>query len=177
MTALMPDRELAALAASGDAAAYGLLVRRHQSRLRGFLRRLTRGDAALADDLAQESLFEAWRKLAQFAGPAARNGSFIGWLLAIAWSRYLMTARKRKLEPLDDADNVPFVTGDPNARLDLEKAMARLSLPERGALTLCLALEFSHAETAEMMGLPLGTVKSHIARGRDKLRRLLETAP
>ncbi|HEY1632180.1 MAG TPA: sigma-70 family RNA polymerase sigma factor [Rhizomicrobium sp.] len=168
----MTDGELAALAASGDEAAYGLLVRRHQSRLRGFLRRLTRGDAALADDLAQESLFEAWRKLAQFTG----KGSFVGWLLAIAWSRYLMTARKRKLEPLEDADGVPFETGDPDAKLDLEKAMARLSLPERGALTLCLALEFSHEEAAEMMALPLGTVKSHIARGRGKLRRLLGLA-
>jgi len=167
----MTDQDLAALAASGDAAAYGLLVRRHQSRLRGFLRRLTRGDAALADDLAQESLFEGWRKLTQFSG----KGSFIGWLLAIAYSRYLMTARKKRLEPLDDTD-VPAETADPDTKLDLEKAMARLSLAERAALTLCLALEFSHEEAAEMMALPLGTVKSHIARGRDRLRRLLEPA-
>jgi RNA polymerase sigma-70 factor (ECF subfamily) len=168
----MDDGELAALAASGDAAAFGLLARRHQSRLRGFLRRLTRGDAALADDLAQESLFEAWRKIAQFRN----TGAFTGWLLRIAWSRYLMEARKRKLEPLEDAD-VAFETGDPDAKLDLEKAMACLSLPERAALTLCLALDYSHEEAAQMLGTPVGTVKSHIARGRDKLRRMLEPGP
>jgi RNA polymerase sigma-70 factor (ECF subfamily) len=164
----MLDGELAALAASGDAAAYGLLVRRHQSRLRGFLRRLTRGDAALADDLAQESLIEAWRKI----GHIRDTRAFAGWLLRIGYSRYLMTARKRKLEPLEDAD-IPAETGDPDAKLDLEKAMTRLSLSERAALTLCLALEFSHEEASEMLSMPIGTVKSHIARGREKLRRLL----
>jgi RNA polymerase sigma-70 factor, ECF subfamily len=168
----MTDEALAALAASGDEAAFGLLVRRHQSRLRGFLRRLTRGDAALADDLAQESFLEAWRKIAQLRDRAA----FASWLLRIGWSRYLTTARRKVLEPLDDVD-APAESGDPDAKLDLEKAMARLSLPERAALTLCLALEFSHEEAAEMLSLPLGTVKSHIARGREKLRRLLEPTP
>lgn len=166
----MNESDLIARAAAGNSAAFGILVRQHQSRLRGFLRRLARGDHALADDLAQETLLEAWRKIAQFRS----EGSFAGWLARIGWSRYLMTARKRKLEPLEENDAEQF-TPDPNVRLDLESAMAKLSAPERAALTVCYALGYSNEECAEILGMPLGTLKSHIARGREKLRRMLES--
>jgi RNA polymerase sigma-70 factor (ECF subfamily) len=164
----MNENDLIASAVAGDAAAFGLLVRQHQSQLRGFMRRLARGDHALADDLAQETLLEAWRKIAQFRG----EGSFAGWLMRIAWSRYLMAARRRKLEPLEENDTEQFVP-DPNARLDLENAMARLSSGERAALTMCYALGYSNEEGAEILAMPLGTLKSHIARGSEKLRRML----
>src|ERR1700752_152429 len=96
-------------AVSGDAAAFGALVREHQSKVRGFLRRLTPGDAALADDLAQEAFLEAWRKIAQYRG----DGSFSGWLCGIAWSRFLMDRRKRKEEPVENIDQT--VAFDPQA--------------------------------------------------------------
>jgi RNA polymerase sigma-70 factor (ECF subfamily) len=166
----MNESDLIASAAAGDAVAFGLLVRQHQSRLRGFMRRLTRGDHALADDLAQETFLEAWRKIAQFRG----EGSFAGWLARIGWSRYLMAARQRKLEPLDEQSDVPQPAGDPNARLDLESAMMRLSAAERAALTVCYALGHSNEEGADILAMPLGTLKSHITRGREKLRRMLE---
>jgi RNA polymerase sigma-70 factor (ECF subfamily) len=138
--------------------------------LRGYLRRLTRGNHALADDLAQETFLEAHRKLSQFAG----KGSFAGWLYAIAWSRFLMEARKRKLEPLDDMDDRVAPQSDPALKLDLEKALALLRPPERSALTLCFALGMPHEEAAEVMKVPLGTLKSHVARGREKLKILLK---
>ena len=113
-------------AAAGDAAAFASLVRLHQSQLRAFLLRLTGGRHALADDLAQDTFLEAWRKIAQFRG----EGSFAGWLMRIAWSRYLMEARRRKLEPLGDEDGP---SEDPReaqmGKLDLERAMARLAPP------------------------------------------------
>lgn len=158
------------LAAAGDAAAFGLLVREHQSALRGYLRRLTRGNHALADDLAQETFLEAHRKIAQFQG----HGSFTGWLYAIAWSRFLMETRKRKLEPLDEMDERIAPECDPGLKLDLEKAMSLLRPPERSALTLCFALGMPHEEAAEVMKVPLGTLKSHVARGREKLKTLLK---
>jgi RNA polymerase sigma-70 factor (ECF subfamily) len=162
-------------AAAGDSAAFNALVREHQSKVRGFLRRLARGDAALADDLAQETFLEAWRKIAQFRG----EGSFSGWLCGIAWSRFLMERRKRKEEPLEDVDET--VSTDPqsssHAKLDLERAMARLAAPERAALTLCYALGHSHGEAAEILSLPLGTIKSHVLRGREKLKAMLESQP
>ena len=161
-------------AAAGDVAAFGLLVRQHQSPLRGYLRRLTRGNHALADDLAQETFLEAYRKMAQFQGPGQGRGSFAGWLYAIAWSRFLMETRKRKLEPLDDMDESSAPQGDPHLKLDLEKALAMLRPPERSALTLCFALGMPHEEAAQVMNLPLGTLKSHVARGRAKLKTLLK---
>jgi RNA polymerase sigma-70 factor (ECF subfamily) len=163
---------LAREAAAGDAAAFGMLVRRHQSRLRGFLLRMTRGNQALADDLAQETFLEAFRKIAQFG-----TGSFFGWLSAIAYSRYLMEARKRKLESLDEAaeiaDDAPEAETASAAKLDLEKAMARLVPAQRAALTLCFALGLSHEEAAVALKMPLGTLKSHVNRGREKLAAML----
>jgi RNA polymerase sigma-70 factor (ECF subfamily) len=166
------DDPLAQRARSGDAAAFGALVRQHQSKVRGFLRRLTRGDAALADDLAQETFLEAFRKIGQYRG----EGTFDAWLCGIAWSRFLMARRRRKEEPLEAPDAVASVDtlSASHARIDLEKAMAQLAPGERAALTLCYAYGHSHGEAAEILNLPLGTVKSHVLRGRDKLKALLE---
>jgi len=168
----MSEEYLTRRAAEGDASAFAALVRSHQSRLRGFLRRMTRGDCALADDLAQETFLEAHRKIAAYRG----GGSFAGWLYAIAWSRYLMEARRRKLEPLEEDDvSTPLPSPESTSalRLDLEKAMARLSPRERAALTLCFALELTHEEAAVALAIPIGTLKSHVSRGREKLRGLL----
>jgi len=163
---------LAREAAEGSSAAFAVLVRRHQSQLRGFLLRMTKGNHALADDLAQETFLEAFRKIAQFG-----SGSFFGWLSAIAYSRYLMEARKRKLESLDDAAEIPDDAPEPETanlvKLDLERAMARLVPAQRAALTLCFALGLSHEEAAGALNLPLGTLKSHVSRGREKLTAML----
>lgn len=161
--------------ALGDRRAFRLVVEQHQSAVRGFLRRLTRGDAALADDLAQETFVEAWRKHAQFRG----DGSILGWLLKIAHSRFLMEARRKRLEPLDETADAPSPEDGlaPELRFDLERAMARLAAGERAALTLCHALEYSNEEAAEILAMPVGTVKSHILRGRKKLLAMLEGVP
>ncbi len=166
----MDERALVARAVRGDANAFAALVRAHQSRVRGFSLRLAGGDHALADDLAQETFIEAFRKLAQFRG----DGSLAGWLCRIAYSRFLMNRRARKetpseAEPEDGAESETAGM----ARLDLERAMAHLMPEERAALTLCYALGHSNEEAAGILSLPLGTVKSHILRGRAKLQKLL----
>ena len=167
---------LALEAAKGDPAAFGRLVRQPQSRLRGFLLRLTKGNGALADDLAQESFIEAYRKIGQFS-----SDNFFGWLCAIAWSRFLMEARKRKLDSLDQltetgaelADDAPEPENASLVRHDLESAMAQLHPMQRAALTLCFALGQSNEEAAKALNIPLGTLKSHVNRGRAKLAGLL----
>lgn len=86
-----------------------------------------------------------------------------------------MESRRPKLSPLDE-------TGEPSAdpslghmaKLDLEKAFARLAPAERAALTACYALGFAHEEAARILQMPLGTLKSHVARGREKLHGLLQ---
>jgi RNA polymerase sigma-70 factor (ECF subfamily) len=160
---------VARAAANGDVAAFGALVRLHQSKLRGFVLRLTAGNHALADDLSQETFLEAYRKIGRYRG----EGTFIGWLYAIAYSRFLMERRRRKMESLDEAEDLAAPDAGSLEKIDLERAMARLVPAERAALTLCHAIGYSNEEAAEILNLPLGTLKSHVLRGREKLRTLL----
>jgi len=162
---------LATRAKAGSADAFGRLVQMHQQALRAFLRRLC-GNAADADDLAQEAFVFAWEHIARF-DPAR---PFRPWLFGIAWRKY--RERKRgwlrllKRESHAVSDETSFAP-DPGLRLDLVKAASTLPPEQRAAVLLCLGAEFTHAEAAEALALPLGTVKSHIARGREKLAALL----
>jgi RNA polymerase sigma factor (sigma-70 family) len=161
-----------------QAAGFEALVRTHQSRVRQQLRRLAHGDEALADDLAQETFVLAWRHIGGFRGDA-RVGT---WLYRIAYNVFLAHrrgAREHVALAQDDDDTPPpaAVTPDASAaitrRLDVERALARLPEPERVALIHCFALDLSHAEAAEVLGWPLGTLKSHVARGKARLRETL----
>jgi RNA polymerase sigma-70 factor (ECF subfamily) len=167
--------ELVSRAVAKDVAAFNLLARKHQSQVRGLLLRLTRGNHALADDLAQETFLEAWRGIGNFRG----DSTFATWLYRIAYSRFLMTARKRKAdEPLGDwQGETPSAEGATLARVDLERAFAKLSPPESAALTMCFALGLSNTEAAEALDMPLGTLKSHVLRGREKLKTILGGSP
>lgn len=158
-------------ARAGSAAAFGRLVQMHQQALRAFLRRLC-GNAADADDLAQESFVFAWEHIDRF-DPAR---SFRPWLFGIAWRKY--RERKRswlrllKRESAAARDETSFAP-DPGLKLDLVKAAESLPVEQRAAVLLCLGAEFTHVEAAEALALPLGTVKSHVARGREKLAAML----
>jgi RNA polymerase sigma-70 factor (ECF subfamily) len=155
-------------AQAGSADAFGRLVHIHQQSLRAFLRRLTANHAD-ADDLAQETFVFAWEHIARF-DPAR---PFRPWLFGIAWRKYREGKRgwiRRLTRQGHAAQEVPTVfQPDPGLRLDLAKVTAALPPEQRAALLLCLACEFTHAEAAEALALPLGTVKSHVARGREKL--------
>jgi RNA polymerase sigma-70 factor (ECF subfamily) len=160
-----------------DRRAFGLLVERHQSQVRTVLRRLTKGDVALADDLAQETFVLAWRNLRKFRFEA----KFSTWLYRIAFNTWQSEARKKHEVLLDVDDDAPppgleMTTQMPDvvARVDLERAMATLSDGERAAITACFYADLSHEEAAEALGMPLGTVKTHILRARAKLKARLE---
>lgn len=163
---------LIALARRGDDSAFDELVRRRQTWIRGLLRRWS-GDAQLADDLAQEAFVRAWKNLRRLESPAA----FGGWLRQIALNVWLDFARRRNvpMAALEDGDMAgePVVL-DVASGIDLERALAALRPPERLCIVLAIAEGMSHAEVARATGIPLGTVKSHIARGTAKLRTLLE---
>jgi RNA polymerase sigma-70 factor (ECF subfamily) len=152
---------------------FSRLVRLHQQPLRAFLRRLT-GDGAQADDLAQDSFVFAWENIHRF-DPARE---FRPWLFGIAWRKYRTRKRgwRRLLaREIRYAETVPALEpADPGLALDLAAACATLPVDQRAAILLCLGLEFTQMEAAEALALPLGTVKSHIARGREKLAAFLE---
>jgi RNA polymerase sigma-70 factor (ECF subfamily) len=158
-----------------DRHAFAEIVRRYQSLVRTLLRRLTCGDAALADDLAQESFLRAYRGLAGYRGQARLSS----WLYRVAYNVFLAhNARARRellSQPqLDDATQGTEGADDRTLlQHDMERAMAALSPPERAALTLAYRDGCSHAEVARVLGCPLGTAKSHILRGREKLERRL----
>lgn len=156
-----------------DARAFEQLVRRHQGMVRAQLRRLLNGDAARADDLAQETFLLAWRKLHQYRGEA-RFGT---WLYRIAYFCFLQSARKRQHpadpESVEAAVALPSPGGEVALRLDLERAMRGLSAEEQAVLLHVSQLGLSHEEASYVLSMPLGTVKSHAKRGKDKLRVLL----
>ena len=168
-----------------DRHAFSELVRRHQSGVRATLRRLTAGNHALADDLAQETFLLAYRKLASFRHEAR----FSTWLFRIATNAFLADARKRKEELLGDADaevadddeagpsDAAATVGDhsrgADLHLDMERALAVLSEAERAAIVQCYHNDLSHEEAAYVLDCPVGTVKTHILRAKQKLKASL----
>ena len=173
----MMDTELVLrVQAARDRAAYGELVRRHQGALRAFLRRLA-GDAAIADDLAQETLIKGYDGIAAFRGQAA----FRSWLFAIAYRGFLRGRRKaaryaRVLNASAEATTPP-PAADPDTALDLQRLLLTLRTEERAALLLCDACGLSHSEAAAAMALPLGTLKTYVQRARGKMRAALAATP
>lgn len=170
---MISDLELALrVTGSDDQAAFQQLVQRHQAAIRRFLRRLLCGDHAAADDLAQETFLLAYRKLPAWKG----QGRFGSWLHTIAYREFLHYARKQERQRVTDAP--PDVGFDPGASMEAELMlpllMRQVGAEERACLTLAYAAGMSHAEVAEVTGLPLGTVKSHILRGRKKLQDWLD---
>ncbi len=170
------DTILVEEARRGSALAFDRLVAKHQQAVRGFLRRVT-GDWSDADDLAQDTFVAAWAGLGAYKGAS----SVRSWLCAIAWRKALSHQRSRGRGAardgvwLKDAEMTVGGAGGAAAedRIALGRALAALPMEQRAAVSLCLAAEFSHSEAAEALGLPLGTIKSHVARGRAKLLEVL----
>ncbi len=164
------DEELVArVLAADDRCAFAELVRRHQSAIRTLLRRLSGGDAVLADDLSQETFVKAWRGLAGFRGGAR----LATWLYRIAWNTWASHARRAPV-PAPPPPDPPRSEADAALdRRDLERALASLRDEERAAIALAYGEDLTHEEAAELLGWPLGTLKTHVARGKEKLRRLL----
>lgn len=160
-----------------QAVSLGRLVQQHQGAVRGFLRRLCRDRPDLADDLAQDTFIKAWERLEQV--DPTRNPR--AWLCGIAYRLYL-DQKKSWLRRLlreglfwQSSQHVQDLSEQAGARLDLDRAMKGLSLEQKAVISLCLLGDFSHSEAAEALSLPLGTVKSHLNRGRQVLLNQLDS--
>lgn len=182
-----PDSDAALIArvvVHDDRHAFAELVRRHQSSVRACLRKLTAGNHALADDLAQETFVLAWRNLESFR----QEARFSTWLYRIATNCWLADARKRKETLLGDNDAEVADDDDPSAepgegnddhardaalKIDMERALAVLSEAERAAIVQCYHNDLSHEEAAFVLGCPVGTFKTHVHRAKQKLRLAL----
>lgn len=156
-----------------DEKAFAHLVEAWSGRIRKFLLMQTGGDGEVSDDLAQETFIKVWDRL-----PDLRQANrFPGWIYRIAYNAWMDYIRLRRLsEPIGKV-SVPDGSGagDRVERQDLHmtllKALDRLNDQERTTVTLFYLSELSIKEIMEVTGLAEGTVKSHLARGRAKLRQ------
>ena len=166
---------IARVVADDDRHAFATLVRRHQSAVRAFLLRLCCGDGALADDVAQETFLRAYQRIASYRS----EGGFDSWLFSIAYRSFASEKRRRHWsaeELKEDPERVE--SGLQNAgetATDIARAMRLLREPERACLSLCYQWGLSHQEMAAVLDYPVGTVKTHIARGKEKLRAHLSS--
>lgn len=183
MTPTAADDALIAAAQAGDTAALDALLRRHYDRIHAICRRLA-GNAADADDATQEAVLAIVRGLPRFDGRAA----FTTWSYRVATNACLDELRRRGRRPVpveavgDEGGNPGGATGpgpaaDPRPavadavadRLEVDAALATLPIEFRAPVVLRDLCQLDYAEIAETLGIPPGTVRSRIARGRAAL--------
>ncbi len=173
------DTVLIELALSkNDQRAYSELVNRHQSNLRYSMRQLTDWNEALADDLVQDAFIQAFKQLHRFRNQA----KFSSWLYRIAYNTFLQFARKKKLdtEPIEDQPleekQSRFSEDEQESALHQKVAglLATLKPERRSVLHLFLHRQHTQQEISDIMGIPLGSVKTHINRGRQTLQKNLQ---
>jgi len=187
MAAPLDDRALVTAAQGGDRAALDQLFRRHYDRVHAVCRRITGNDADAAD-AAQEAMISMVRGLATFDGRA----SFGTWAYRIATNSSLDELRRRRRRPVVAGRDQHQHNGhemhevaDPDAGLRIEHLgdrylidAALAALPEdfRVPVVLRDVADLDYAEIAATLGLPIGTVKSRIARGRGMLANTISRA-
>jgi RNA polymerase sigma-70 factor, ECF subfamily len=176
--ATMPDEVLMALIASHDRSAMHGLYVRHNVRVFRFLMRLL-GDAAAAEDLVSEVFIEVWRNAGQFEA----RSKVSTWILAIA--RYKASAVRRRRPPCDQVDQgaieaLEDPADDPEVAAQkqtcgtmLRECLAQLSPAHREVLDLIYYQEQSIAEVAQIVGVPLNTVKTRAFHARKRVAQLM----
>ncbi len=154
--------------------AFDSLVVKYQSPIRRFFLNQTLGDKELSDDLAQETFIRAYLHLATFKGLS----SFSTWLFRIAYNVFYDDVRSRKPTDSLQADEVDRTRQaeqtDAAVRMDIYAALRRLREEERVCLTLFYMEDLSIDKIASITGKPTGTVKSHLARGKEKMHEYLK---
>ncbi len=164
------DEELLAAHLDGDRTAFAELVTRHERRIYGLCLRVL-GNREDAEDAAQETFIAALRR----AGTFRREAAFSTWLFRIAVNAATDQGRRRgraRTVPLEAEEPVQSspAGGDPSGpvitALTVQAALRRLPEDFRVALILCDFYGFGHAQAAEILGIPIGTVKSRVFRGR-----------
>jgi len=165
-----PEVLIVSLARTGDRDAFAELVRRRQAWIRNLMRRCC-GDATLGDDLAQQVFLQALQDIHRLRNPKR----FDAWLKKLAinvWRRHFR--KKDALKDAEEQNEVEMTHRDTTSvALDLEGALATLSTPVRLCVVLFAHEGMTHGEIAKLADLPLGTVKSHIRRGTQRLQQLL----
>lgn len=182
------DNDLVTRSQSGDLDAYNALVVRYQRSVYNLALRML-GDPSAAEDVAQDCFLSAWRNIARF-----RGGNVSAWLLRIATNACYDHIRRRQRHP---ANSLEMVTGDEEAPIELpdpaelpedqavRRELARaigaglqhVQADQRVAVILVDIQGFAYEEVAEVLSVPIGTVKSRLSRGRAQLRAYFRGHP
>lgn len=160
------------VAVFGNKKAFDQLVRKYQSSVRRFFLNLTLGNAQLSDDLAQDTFIKAYTNIAKFKGLA----SFQTWLFRIAYNVFY--DYNRTYHSTEDADKFAYKTESTRAetgvKIDVYSALAMLKQDERTCITLQLIDGYPIDQISKITGMPQGTVKSHLSRGKEKMANYLK---
>ena len=153
--------------------AFDELVKKYQSPIRRFFLNLTCGDSELSDDLAQDTFIKAYTNIASFKNLS----SFSTWLYRIAYNIFYDYIRSRKdTNDLDarEVDAISSVEQDNlGQKMDVYQSLKTLKEIERTCITLFYMEDVSIEKIAGIPGCPVGTVKSHLSRGKEKLANYL----
>ena len=175
MAGALDDHMLIAAAQGGDTVALDRLLRRHYDRIWGLCRRLA-GNHSDAEDATQEALIAIARGLRSFDGRAA----FTTWSYRVATNACLDELRRRARRPVPHVSADEPITVDPGPlpdhiveRLDIDEALTHVHDDFRVAVVLRDLCDLEYSDIAELLGVPAGTVRSRIARGRAQLARQL----
>ena len=126
-----------------------------------------------AEDAVQETFLRAWKYLDSFDA----RGSFEGWLIRICRNCLTdLAARRREDASLDAVTDVCVAIAPASGALELEDLLHRLPLPQREVILLCAVLGYDYETAAALLGVPIGTVRSRVSRGRAALATMLERA-
>jgi RNA polymerase sigma-70 factor, ECF subfamily len=152
---------------NNDHRAYGKLVTKYQSNVRSLLIKLTNGDKALADDLAQDVFIRAYKYLKSYKATA----NFSTWLYRISYNVFIDNCKsKKQTSDIEDYDFISEVNENVGSTIDLQNALKVLKQNEKVVILLHYEKGFSHSEIAKILQVPLGTVKTNILRAKEKLK-------
>lgn len=181
------DAQLVVAAQKGDVGAFNQLVLTYQDKIYSLAARIL-GDYDLAEDITQNTFLTAYSNLPRF-----RNGSFRSWLYRIATNacydehrrhkRYTVlsiedeTTNEDRLFPLEDSSAAGVFPENELLRHELamavQTALSQLDVNHRAVVLLVDQQDLDYQEAAEVLGIPVGTLKSRLARARQKLRTIL----
>lgn len=157
----------------GNKRAFDALVKKYQSSVRRYFLHQTLGDEPLSDDLAQETFIKAYTHIATFKNLS----NFSTWLFQIAYNVFFDYIRTRKetsgLEDWETDASCRTEQKSPGTKMDIYRGLAQLKEVERTCITLHYMEDLSTDKISAITGLPTGTVKSHLSRGKEKLANFL----
>ncbi len=165
----LSDKGLIALVLlNNDHRAFEKIVLKYQSDVRGLFIKLTNGNKALADDLAQDTFIRAYKYLGTFKATAGLST----WLYRIAYNVFIdHTKSVKQTDDIEGYDRIYEGDKDPGSEMDMQSALKVLGGNEKVAIVLHYEKGYSHSEIAKIMNIPLGTVKTNLLRAKEKLKK------